>query len=154
MSNKFVISDTHFFHERMLDFLDNDGKRFRGDLFANVNEMNECIADNWIDTVKAKDIVYHLGDVHFGNLEGTRSLITKLPGRKRLIVGNHDNIKQIIKEGWFQKIQLWRMFPELGCVLTHVPIHQSGLEMKKVKKISMVIFIAILALKALILTPA
>ena len=135
MAEKYVISDTHFYHKRILEFLDNEGKKFRGDLFDTVEEMNECIADNWVDIVKPKDIIYHLGDVHFGNRELTGALLKKLPGRKRLIVGNHDNIKAIAKDNWFQKIYMWRMLPELKAVLTHVPLHPSSLEVKSLVNI-------------------
>ena len=27
----------------------------------------------------------------------------------------------------FQKILVWRMFPEFNCLLTHVPVHESAL---------------------------
>lgn len=135
MPEIFVISDTHFYHKRILEFLDNDGKRFRGDLFASVEEMDECMADNWADTVKPKDTIYHPGDVHFSNRELTGALLKKLPGRKRLIVGNHDNIKVIAKANWFQKIYMWRMFPEFKAVLTHVPLHPDNLTARKVKNL-------------------
>jgi calcineurin-like phosphoesterase family protein len=48
-------------------------------------------------------------------------------GAKRLIVGNHDDIKQITKMGVFPKIMLWRMFPEFGLILSHVPMHESSI---------------------------
>jgi calcineurin-like phosphoesterase family protein len=52
----------------------------------------------------------------------------RLNGQKRLIVGNHDNIKFHAAGGWWGKIDLWRMFPEFGLLLTHVPVHNSTLK--------------------------
>lgn len=45
--------------------------------------------DNYCQVVKPGDTVYHLGDVAFSEESG--SSIRKLPGRKYLIVGNHDH---------------------------------------------------------------
>jgi calcineurin-like phosphoesterase family protein len=54
-------------------------------------------------------------------------ILSRLRGRTRLILGNHDNAKSTYLQCNFQKILMWRMFPEFNCVLTHVPIHESGL---------------------------
>lgn len=80
--------------------------------------MDERLLDNWNSVVSSKDIVYHLGDVYFGRTD----VLEKLNGRKRLIMGNHDNGKDKRLQSIFQKITMWRMFPELDVVLTHVPI--------------------------------
>jgi hypothetical protein len=42
-------------------------------------------------------------------------------------LGNHDNGKSEYIQKYFQKVLMWRMFPEFNCVLTHVPIHESGM---------------------------
>jgi calcineurin-like phosphoesterase family protein len=135
MRNKFVISDTHFCHANILKFKDKEGKRFRGSIFNTTEEMNEKIIENWNSVVCPQDIVYHLGDVYFGNTAEVREIFKRLNGHKRLIVGNHDNIKQIAKENWFQKIQMWRMFAEEKLLLTHVPVHESALEFRNLVNI-------------------
>ena len=124
-----VISDTHFNHVNILNFTDAEGRPTRGDRFANVDEMNEAMMDNWNSVVKPGDKVYHLGDVLFGEnkLDWIRTNFPKLNGQKRLIVGNHDNIKMMAESGVWGKIDLWRMFPEFGLLLTHVPVHNSTL---------------------------
>lgn len=119
MRKIFVISDTHFGHENILKFKDAQGSHFRGDLFSSVEDMNDCIVSLWNDTVADTDIIYHLGDVFFGD---GHKVLPLLKGRKRLILGNHDNGKSKYLQDCFQKISMWRMFPDLGCVLTHVPI--------------------------------
>lgn len=128
MSNPFVISDTHFYHENILTFKDTDGNLIRGNRFSCAEEMNELIVDNWNKTVGERDTVYHLGDVAFGKRSGATELIRRLKGRKRLIMGNHDDVKQIVKDGWFQKVYMWRQLRDLKVLLTHVPVHESALE--------------------------
>lgn len=94
--------------------------------FTSVEEMDEHMVDCWNSVVKDDDIVYHLGDVYMNGNRGT-TILPRLKGRKRLILGNHDNGKDQNLLRCFQKIMMWRMFPEFNCVLTHVPIHESGL---------------------------
>lgn len=123
-----VISDTHFGHENILKFIDKDGSYFRGDLFNSVQEMNETMVDNWNSVVKDGDKVYHLGDVFFGPKEDFKNLWSRLKGSKRLIVGNHDDIKFMSAGGFFKRIGMWRVLPEFNMTLTHVPIDQSSLK--------------------------
>jgi calcineurin-like phosphoesterase family protein len=59
---------------------------------------------------------------------GGREILPKLNGRKRLILGNHDNGKDQNLHAAFQKISIWRMFPEFGALLSHVPLHPSALK--------------------------
>lgn len=126
MRNIWIISDTHFNHHSVLDFENYAGKKIRPE-FSTIKEMNECIIDNWNAVVKEQDIIYHLGDVYFGAITEAQTIMKSLNGRKRLVVGNHDDIKLIIKYNLFQKITLWRMFPEYGVVLTHLPMDKQSL---------------------------
>ena len=123
-----VISDTHLFHTNILKFTDGStGKLVRGDRFDNVDQMNECMLENWNSVVKQGDIVYHLGDVVMGDHDQFKKLWPKFKGSKRLIVGNHDDIKFLSTGGFFQKVQMWRMWPEFGLMFSHVPLHPSSL---------------------------
>ena len=126
--DRWVISDTHFGHNNILNFKNNENRYFRGDLFDNVSHMNEVMVDNWNKVVKPGDKVYHLGDVFFGPKEDFLKLWPRLNGRKNLVVGNHDDIKFLASGGLFNKVQMWRVFPELNLVATHVPIHESSLK--------------------------
>lgn len=127
MRDIWVISDTHFFHKNILKFTDNNGELIRGKLFDTAEQMNEHMLDRWNEVVKPGDIVYHLGDVMMGPKEDFKSFWPKLNGSKRLIVGNHDDIPFLSSGGFFKKVQMWRMFPDMGLLFTHVPIHESGL---------------------------
>lgn len=122
-----LISDTHFFHANILRFTDDEGNLIRGSRFSSVEEMNQCMLDNWNSVVKPGDKVYHLGDVFMGDKEQFVKYWSKLNGKKNLIVGNHDDIKWMAQKELFSKIYMWRMFTEFGLLLTHVPIHESGL---------------------------
>jgi calcineurin-like phosphoesterase family protein len=123
--NIFVISDTHFGHSKFLTFKDVNDELIRK--FSSVEEMDETMIENWNKVVKDKDIVYHCGDVYMN--DGHKNL-ARLKGRKRLVVGNHDNLKSEHLHKHFEKIMMWRVFKEHNCVLTHVPIHDSALHIK------------------------
>ncbi len=106
-----VISDTHFGHFNIIKYANRP--------FDNIHSMDECIADSWNSVVRDQDIVYHLGDVYFGR---NCPILWKLKGRKRLILGNHDDGKDQLLHDIFEKIMLWRPFPEYGCILSHMPL--------------------------------
>lgn len=121
MRDIWVISDTHFGHRNIIDYCKRP--------FKDVQHMNYAIRDNWNSVVKEGDIVYHLGDVYMGwnDKQDIGQFLASLNGRKRLILGNHDEGKDVILHKAFQKIMVWRMFPEFGLLLTHVPVHNSSL---------------------------
>jgi calcineurin-like phosphoesterase family protein len=123
-----VTSDTHWNHANILNFKDDNDQLIRGSRFSSVQEMNEHMIDRWNSVVRPGDKVYHLGDVVFGDKEGwMKTHWPRLMGQKRLIVGNHDNVKLLASGDWFSKVDLWRMFSEFGLLLTHVPVHPSTL---------------------------
>jgi calcineurin-like phosphoesterase family protein len=135
MSDIWVISDTHFNHANILNFTDSTtGELIRGARFSSVKEMDEHMIEQWNSTVKPGDKVYHLGDVMFGDKEYFQKLWPKLHGQKRLIVGNHDDIKYLSSGGFFSKVHMWRMFPEFGLLFTHVPVHPSNLKRNWIKR--------------------
>ena len=120
-----VTSDLHYNHANILDFKDSDGNKSRN--FETVDLMNECLLDNWNSVVKTGDYVYHLGDTFFGDKEKFKTDWPKFNGSKRLIVGNHDDIKFLSSGGFFKKVQFWRIFKEHNLLLHHVPLHISSL---------------------------
>lgn len=120
MADIWFISDTHFFHDNILKF-EHEGNRIRP-MFDNVGQMNEMIAERWNASVKHGDKVYHLGDVTFKYNETFAALMKSLHGRKRLVVGNHDEIKNKFLYNSFEKIQLWRLFKDEGFMCSHIPL--------------------------------
>lgn len=127
MRNIWVISDTHFLHKNILTFKDSYGELIRGSVFDSIEEHDETMIDNWNKSVKSGDIVYHLGDVFMGSKEDFKELWGRLNGRKRLILGNHDDAKFFAKNDLVSKVVMWRMFKEYGILLTHVPVHNTTL---------------------------
>ena len=116
MNNIWFTSDTHFGHKNFLNFLDDAGNKIRP--FGSVEEMDELMVDRWNAVVKPGDKIYHLGDVTFGD----PSILARLKGQKRLVLGNHDDIKNPKLFAAFKKVQLWRLFKEHNFVCTHVPM--------------------------------
>lgn len=114
------VSDTHFGHSRFLTFVDKDGKKIRP--FSNVQEMDECMITRWNERIKPFDRVYHLGDFGSDSSYNTK-LLSRLNGIKRLILGNHDNVKgDLINH--FKKIVMWRLFKEHDFICSHVPLRE------------------------------
>lgn len=125
MAKTFVISDTHFNHAGILNFKDYLNKPCRE--FDSVDQMNECMFDNWNSVVCPEDTVYHLGDVLFGHNKDKwlADNFDKLNGKKHLILGNHDNPKFLAP--YFRSISLWKDMSDIGLLLSHTPQHASTL---------------------------
>ena len=129
MTNTFVISDTHFNHANILNFTNYEGEKIRPG-FDSVEEMNEHMIDLWNSVVRDNDVVYHLGDVHFGgylNETSNRTILNSLRGRKYLIVGNHDHLNDPILHDHFKKVTFWNYLKEHDVALSHLPLHESTL---------------------------
>lgn len=120
MADIWFISDSHFHHANILKFTDDGGKLIRPG-FQDVSHMNEHMIEKWNSVVKPGDKVYHLGDFSFKN--DIKDIVTRLNGRKRLILGNHDDLVAGKHYLYFQKIHAWRIFKEHNFVATHVPLN-------------------------------
>ena len=113
MPSVFLVSDTHFGHTGVCRFTRNDGvTKLRP--WTDPDEMDEFMVAAWNERVRPNDKVYHLGDVLFGMDKPAwlDANFNRLNGKKRLVVGNHDNIKLL--GNYFSEVMLWRMFPEFG----------------------------------------
>jgi len=124
MTKTFVISDTHFGHQNILNFTDDNGELIRPG-FDNADQMNQYMIDQWNRTVGPDDIVYHLGD--FAMNKKYIRLADQLNGRKKLIRGNHDdaNAKQYLK--YFENVDGVRVFPKHDIIMSHYPLHPDSL---------------------------
>ncbi|WP_062312771.1 metallophosphoesterase family protein [Demequina rhizosphaerae] len=80
-------SDLHLRHQLVADV--------RG--FASTHEHDEAICSAWWNVVDNEDIVYVLGDLTVRAHEYALNRIATLPGRKRLILGNHDEAHPMFK---------------------------------------------------------
>jgi len=59
--------------------------------YEQCEEREYLILSNWRKMIKEEDIVIHLGDHVFGGTEKLEKLTRSLPGRKILVLGNHDS---------------------------------------------------------------
>lgn len=129
MADIWFISDHHFFHDNILKFTDNEGNRIRPQ-FSSVDEMNWTMVERWNEVVKPQDKVWHLGDVAFKTTDRAKELdylLSRLNGHKRMLVGNHDNIKSPILHRRFDKIELWKGFKEHRFTCSHIPLRLDSL---------------------------
>jgi calcineurin-like phosphoesterase family protein len=120
MSNRFVISDTHFGHTNSWEkFKLPNGDPLRP--FTSTEEMDETMVERWNAVVRPQDTVYHLGDVVINR----KSLhhVKRLNGKKRLVRGNHDIFKdEDYREVGFESLYGVRVFVD-QFILSHIPLH-------------------------------
>jgi calcineurin-like phosphoesterase family protein len=87
MNKTWLITDTHFDHDRIGVYCDRpDG-------------WMDKILKNWRDIVKDEDTVIHLGDVQVGHKQSLDALLKSLPGMKILVRGNHDQASKL----WYMR---------------------------------------------------
>ncbi len=80
--NTWIISDTHFFHEKIGRYCNRPDK------------WQELIIRNWNDLIAPHETVLHLGDFALGKKSNFTLLTGILNGRLFLIQGNHDRLSQ------------------------------------------------------------
>lgn len=122
MPATFLVSDTHFGHEKTCTmFKRADGTPLRP--FKTVEEMDEEMVRRWNERVGKKDKVYHLGDVVINRkyLE----ILGRLNGDKVLIRGNHDIFKLEDYTKYFRDIRGYHVMN--GMIFSHVPVHPESL---------------------------
>lgn len=120
-SKVFFTSDTHFWHGHVINFSHRP--------FNNIEEMNEALITLWNETVGPDDVIYHLGDFGFCGQEKFTDIITRLNGKKYLILGNHD-IKNI-KKSWAEHFENIAMMAQINVegqpiYLSHFPFYTWG----------------------------
>ena len=120
MSNRFVISDTHFGHTNSWEkFKLPNGDPMRP--FTSTEEMDETMVERWNAVVRPQDTVYHLGDVVINK----KSLhhVKRLNGKKRLVRGNHDIFRDTdYRDAGFESLYGVRVFVD-QFILSHIPLH-------------------------------
>ena len=83
----FFTADLHLYHDNIIR--DDFGPHKRTQ-FVSTQEMNDYIISNWKRKVSNGDTVYVLGDFALGNIKTATETISGLPGKKILLMGNHD----------------------------------------------------------------
>jgi calcineurin-like phosphoesterase family protein len=122
MATTFVISDTHFGHEKTCTvFKREDGSPLRP--FASAEEMDEFMVKAWNERVRPNDKVYHLGDVVINRK--ALHILHRLNGDKVLIKGNHDIFKLTDYTEHFRDIRAYHVLN--GMIFSHIPVHEESL---------------------------
>ena len=86
----FYISDLHLFCKSQTK----QGQNYDNRPFETVEEMHDYILNRWNGRVTNADTVYILGDIALRGGNGPLiGLVAQLKGKKVLIKGNHDNIR-------------------------------------------------------------
>ncbi|MBB3302959.1 calcineurin-like phosphoesterase family protein [Rhizobium sp. BK077] len=88
----YFTGDTHFGDPRVL--------RLDKRPFPNMLEHDEALIRSWNETVGLDDEVWHLGDVMSARAGECEALLSRLNGRKHLIVGNNDPTTTTCSPGW------------------------------------------------------
>jgi calcineurin-like phosphoesterase family protein len=115
----YFTSDLHIGHKKIITM--GNGRPFKS-----IEQHDSELIDRWNKKVLSKDdIVYVLGDVFWGkNSDYIKDYLSKLNGRKVLILGNHDRLIPNIKSnGWLEIVSYKDMvIGSNRIVLSHYPI--------------------------------
>lgn len=116
-SKIFFTSDTHWGHANILGFCNRP--------FANVEEMNHKLIENWNNKVPTDGLVFHLGDFAWGGYPFWKNIRSQLNGEIILIKGNHDekNMTPTAAEELFKLVtpQMKIRIEGRGVYLNHNP---------------------------------
>lgn len=118
MSKVYLCSDLHLGHRGI-------SKKYRKDFYCD-QEHDNYMVEAWLKVVNKRDTVFCLGDMAM-SYSGL-SKIGELPGRKILVIGNHDINKEVKTE------ELFCTYDEIsgdlsykGFWLSHTPVHPQEL---------------------------
>lgn len=119
MTNFFYTSDLHFSHKNIIAYTNRP--------YDSVEEMNECLVQNWNSVVDKDGYVRILGDVCMGKRDETLPILARLNGHKSLVCGNHDRCWEgdPKHEKWLPK------YAEYFTNITQGPQNVAGLFHKK-----------------------
>ena len=113
----YFTSDTHFGHENIIKYCKRP--------FTSVEEHDATLIKNWNDVVPEDGIVFHLGDVAFGNPNRVNEILSQLNGTIYLIIGNHDWRRVVSEHAWRFKDMTQQLNMKIGkrhIILNHYPM--------------------------------
>jgi calcineurin-like phosphoesterase family protein len=119
MSKIYLITDTHFFHKKIIEYS------------GRPENFTEIIGDNLLNlNVAYSDILIHLGDICIGHDEEAHERFIKpLPCKKWLVKGNHDHQSNTwyLNHGWdFIGDQFSaKLFGKI-IMFSHAPVKDNG----------------------------
>lgn len=81
LTTTYVTSDSHFGHSNVIKYSNRP--------YANADEMDEALINNWNSLVKDSDTIFHLGDFSF---KDPAQYLRRLKGKIIMLPGNHDQM--------------------------------------------------------------
>ncbi len=123
-SRAFVWADLHLGHQRVCEFLDDEGRKIRP--FATAEEMDEALVEANNAVVRPGDRVYIAGDVAISR--HALPTLARMHGDKVLIKGNHDIHKLKDYLPYFDDIRAYVVLPKARVVISHIPVHPGSVE--------------------------
>lgn len=124
MSRTFLCADHHFWHRKVCTVFDRTGKtKLRP--WDEPQPMNEHIIERHNAVVRDSDCVVFVGDVAMHDPKYL-SILSRLRGRKELVMGNHDQFDCELYARHFSKIVSSLKLG--GYLVTHIPVHPGNLE--------------------------
>lgn len=124
MSQVLFISDLHLGHRKVLEYTANAAHlgAYRGG--SNVDEHDKWVIERMLSVRPTKTTVWWiLGDVAMDPKK--LYMLDKVPGRKNLIMGNHDDLGARTYLPHFYAIR--GPMKRYGMWLTHIPMHEKEL---------------------------
>jgi len=118
-----LTADTHFGHANIIKY---ENRPFQNPDYLNnasTELMDSEIIKRWNNVVAKDDKVFHLGDVGFHGKEQMTEILSRLNGRKTLIMGNHDKGRnaQWWRDAGFDEVSKYPIIIEDFLVLQHEP---------------------------------
>ena len=111
----FLIGDCHFGHKNII--------RYCNRPFKDVDDMTENLIKLWNNVVGNNDIVYVVGDFALCGKNKIIEIGQRLNGRKRLIMGNHDQASiETYKQAGFEFIYNHPIVLDEFFVVSHEPM--------------------------------
>jgi calcineurin-like phosphoesterase family protein len=122
------ISDLHLGHKNIYKFTSSvDPSRCMRE-FDSMEECEKVMVENYNKVVRDEDIVYFLGDIWF-DLKHADVLRLMKKGSKRLVMGNHDNKRDVTNyRKYFDKVHGVLYLNKLKAIVSHIPIHPTFLK--------------------------
>ena len=113
----FFVSDTHFQHENIVKYCKRP--------FKDVEENDEELIRRWNEKVPEDGIVFHLGDVAFGDPDKVDKILERLNGKIYLVIGNHDWRRIVNQHKWRFELMTQQINMKVGkrhVILNHYPM--------------------------------
>ena len=110
-------SDNHFCHENIIKYCKRP--------FRDVEENDDELIYRWNEKVPEDGIVFHLGDVAFGDPNRVDKILEQLHGKIYLVIGNHDWRRIVNQHKWRFELMTQQINMKIGkrhIILNHYPM--------------------------------